>query len=500
MYAGFIFRIAALSLAAPLLCPGQQASQRFYAVAPTSGITPPQTTLPPGKTYGFDRIGNPNGITDAKVQKAIANSSALTSGTVIVNEQVKGCWTYDWTVTALAWESSNVLIFRPGDVSVFCATPPPATCDACLNPPPPTLDQMADLYVVLPVKVTWVEVTGFRGDLNDPARKTPGNLQGISSCWDLATTPAKTFPATGIQPCDVKANTLRKIYYHSGWLYNRLTAPGVWTGSFSIAPQVVANSGQTLTEDIRFYGSSKAGAGWLGLNVVFEKGASQSSNLNSLMAGLSYDLHLSKSPWWMHSPADRAHIAGLRPGELALSTGEEYTPTRTTAANGIRYKDLNKVEGVYYKQPISFTAFQYPSFVTLFPLLGAEGGWHLDRFLPMESDRFFRKVVGVDASLRYPFHRAPNFTSTKGATIDYALRERFLSGLEPYTDAGTSPNTPILSRQRRSYQRMALTWPLSNYVAINVAAQRGSLPPDFISVPWTVTLGLAFGSTGTVEH
>lgn len=371
----------------------------------------------------------------------------------------------------------------------------------------PCLNQVADFYAVLPVMAIWVESSGFRGDLNDPARKTPGALHGFPYCW---TNVAGSLTSTlaGIQPCDLHETWLRRRFYGARWFYNRLTAPGEWAGSFSISPQVVQKSTQTLTEDIRFYASSKAGPGWAGLNVMFEKSPSPGSNLNSLMGALTYDFHLSKVPWWAFAEGSTNEGIGIRPGELIFSTGEEYAPTRTKGLNGFHEpKDLNLVEAVYYRQPVSATAFRFPSFLTLFPLAGVEGGWHLIRYQPGESAQFFRKVVGIDASIRYPFQKAPNFTSTKGATIDYSLRERFLSGAEPYTD--THPLDamgnlltvmPILSRQRRSYSRIALSWPLANYVAINAAVQRGSLPPDFRSVSWTLTLGLAFASTGTAEH
>jgi hypothetical protein len=256
------------------------------------------------------------------------------------------------------------------------------------------------------------------------------------------------------------------------WLYNRVTVPGGWAGSFSIAPQVVQKASQTLTEDIRFNGWTKAGYCWLGFNVMFEKGAAVASNLDSLTGGIIYDVHFSQMPWWGFAESTSNEGIGVRPGELVFSTGPEYADTRTKGPSGQHYpKDLNFTEGLYYKQPVSVTAFRYPSFLTFFPLVGAEGGWHLIRYQQDESAQFFRKVVGMDASIRYPFHRAPNFTSTKGATLDYSLRERFLSGYEPYTDThpldangNLLPVTPILSRQRRSYSRIAATWPFSSYV------------------------------------
>jgi len=296
-----------------------------------------------------------------------------------------------------------------------------------------------------------------------------------------------------------------KVYYPTGWAYNRLTIPNEWNGSFSLAPAVIERGSQSLTEDIRFYGSSQAGPGWIGFSTVFEKGATVVSNLDSLTSSINYDFHFGRGPWWLALTDDGI---GIRPGELMFSTGSEFAPTEAKNAIGVHEgRDLNLVEGIYYKQPISVTALRFPSFLTVFPLVGAEGGWHLIRYQEGESAQFFRKVVGADASIRYPFRAAPNFTSIKPATLDYSFRERFLSGYEPYTDTfplnsmgSLLPVTPILSRQRRSYSRIALTWPFSSYVALNIAVQRGSLPPDFASVNWTFTVGLAFASTGTAEH
>jgi hypothetical protein len=86
---------------------------------------------------------------------------------------------------------------------------------------------------------------------------------------------------------------------------------------------------------------------------------------------------------------------------------------------------------IFYRQPISMIAFRFPPLLTLFPTVGAEGGWHITRYQAEESAQFFRKVVGIDASLRYRFQKAANFTSAKAATSNYSLRERFLSGTEP---------------------------------------------------------------------
>jgi len=488
----------------------QLAPLRLYVEQFPITNAPPHETIDPkaGQLLFFDRVKNQSPADD-NLKAAIANSNTLLSGTVVRYTNVMGCWTYDWNITVLAQESSNVIVYRPGDASVFCdPQPPPPPPSDPKHPPAQDPNQNGDLYVVVPVKAIWVEITGFRGDLNDPARKAPGGLQSAPYCWDNVTTSPTSKNPNGIVPCDVKEKWLRRFFYNTGWLYNRLTVPGAWAGSFSIAPQVVQKVTQTLTEDIRFYGSSKAGPGWLGLNVGFEKSASVASNLDSLTGAITYDFHLWEKPWWGFAENKINQGVGVRPGELVLSTGQEYADTRTKGPNGLHYpKDLNVVEGIYYKQPVSVTAFSFPSFLTLFPVVGVEGGWHLIRRQPGESAQFFRKVAGIDASIRYPFHQAPNFTSTKGATIDYSFRERFLSGSELYTDTHPLDSmgnlltvTPILSRQRRSYSRIALNWPLSNYVAINATVQRGSLPPDFPSIAWTLTLGLAFASTGTAEH
>lgn len=508
----------------------------------------------------FDRIKSKNQIINpppsnkvplANIASVIAGSSALVSGTVfIAAAPTPGCWARDWNIAVLSEETSNVINYHAGDVSVSCIptdTKPAPPANPSQPPPRPLADDAnkslktpQTLYVVLPVKAVWVEITGFHGDLNDPARKAPTQaFSALPICYshpkdDQAraiktdnTKPDGTHADdTDIRPCDLNQNALRALFYKSGWIYNRLTAPGVWAGSFSISPVVVKQGTQSITEDIRFYGSSKEGPGWLGLNAMFEKAPTVTSNLNSLTGSIVYDFHLSNRSWWVAPwkgersgppiAADANPITleidqppagvGIRPGELSIASGEEYAPTRTKATDGMHLeKDLNFVESIYYKQPFSVTAFKFPSFMTLFPTIGAEGGWHLIRYQSKESAQFFRKVAGVDASVRYPFQLAPNFTSTKPATIDFSFRERFLSGCEPYTGAypaGTpaSQIMPALSRQKRSYYRISLNWPLSSYVALTTSVQRGSLPPDFNSVAWTLTAGLSFGSTGTSEH
>jgi len=477
------------------------ADVKFYIGAehPTAGAVPADFSAL------FDRVSDLAPGATLSMRKAIANSTTLLTGTVIVKTAVKGCWSYDWTTTVLGEESSNVVVFGPSDVSIFCDTP---AASPAVPTTPPTLDQVADLYIVIPMRAKWVEISSFLGNLNDPARKTPAPIPSdFPYCWDNSTSPPTRIDTnrTSIAPCDRNLNLLTKTYYRDRWIYNRLTVPGQWSGSFSLAPAVVQKGTQTLTEDIRFYGSSETGPGWLGLSVIFEKGATVPSNLDSLTSTITYDFHLGTQPWWV--PLSNEGI-GIRPGELTISTGAEFAPSEAKSATGTHEgRDLNLVEGIYYKQPISITALRFPSFITLFPLVGAEGGWHFIRYQAGESAQFFRKVVGVDASMRYPFHAAPNFTSTKPATLDYTFRERFLSGSEPYADTfpvgamgNLLPVTPILSRQRRDYSRIAVTWPFSSYVALNAAVQRGSLPPDFASVAWTFTVGLVFASTGTAEH
>lgn len=468
----------------------------------------------------------PKGVTPDILQRVVAGSTALLSGTVFVSNeetQIKGCWTKDWNVAVLSNETANVINYHAGDVSTFCA---PATTQ-----PPTPVDYPQSLFVVMPVHAVWVEITGFPGNLNDPARKASGDVPTATPLCYLNATTSGPQPDAGhlpsdIRPCDINQTLLRSVFYHSGWLYNRLTAPGVWAGSFSISPVVVKNGAQSITEDIRFASATKAGVGWLGLSVMLEKSPTVTTNLDSLTGAITYDFHLAKNkPWWVSPwrPKEPSHSVGpsliqlnesdsgigIRPGELLLSSGQEYTPTRIKGAMGVHEpKDLNVVEAISYRQPISITYFRYPSFITLFSMVGLEGGWHLIRSQEnappsegTEGAQFFRQVLGADASIRYPFQGAPNFTSTKAATIDFSVRERFLSGNEPYLDASPGGNPMLtLSRQRRAYYRASLNWPLSSYVAITSTVQRGSLPPVFASVSWTLTLGLAFGSTGIVEH
>jgi hypothetical protein len=387
---------------------------------------------------------------------------------------------------------------------------------------PPVTDSCGYLYAVIPVDADWIELTGYQGRLNDPARKKPGSLSP-TDCWvkqmDKDSYQPVSVLSIELYPCDLAKKDqswLNNGFYHSGWIYNRLTSPAVWAGSVSLAPEVVGGKPQSLTEDVIFSGSSKAGPGWAGLSTQFEKSSATTSNLDALNGALTYDLRLAPSTtrWWYSPFTEKGDQTGqylepksklgfgIRPGELILSSGEEYADTRPTRVDlpiGPLIKDLNLVEGIYYRQPISFAALKFPSMITVFPMVGAEGGWHLNHYLT-ESSQFFRGVAGLDASLRWPYQLAPNFTSTKPATIDFTFRERIPTSDEPYTNlAGTTP-MPQLTRRGRQYIRLALNWPISSFVAVTTAVQHGSLPPNFTAIGWTLSIGLSFSNPGTVEH
>ncbi len=180
------------------------------------------------------------------VQRAMNGSNVLLSGSLFKSDElVPRCAASDWTITALSRESSSVIIYRPGDVSVYCDPNPPSagavvnpgsTCKP--NPGPPTLGDCAD----------WIQ-TGFIGDLNDPARKTPGAISTTPAYCRTPNSATKyanaSDPATSIIPCDLAkgTNAVRTAYYHSGWIYNRLTVPSVWAGNMFKRRRICRHAG-----------------------------------------------------------------------------------------------------------------------------------------------------------------------------------------------------------------------------------------------------------------
>jgi hypothetical protein len=280
---------------------------------------------------------------------------------------------------------------------------------------------------------------------------------------------------------------------------------------------------------VRFYAATKVGPGWLGLPVVFEKNSTPAANLDSAVGGLSYDLHLTKRPQPQSAfcpdpprlkpqscmpectSQERSSRAtqgchgwgSIRAPELTLEAGPEFAPTRP--------RDLNFVGSSLLRLPIAFNFLEQPSALTFFPVVGVEGGVHVTTHPLMgssapEPNDLYRTVVGADASVRFPFLLTHNLFGTKPITIDYSYRTMFLAFAEPYADLTSGEmeamilQSESLSSWRRSYSRIAFNEPISTYFGVTASLQRGSLPPNFRSVGYTLTLGLTLSNPGAAEH
>ena len=413
---------------------------------------------------------------DDEIRGEIINSKVILSGSVLRADLTKNtCSDYDWTTLTLSEESSNVLVFGPQDTSVFCKD--------------------RSVHVIVPVQSIWAQLIGAKGDKQDPMRKpSPAPPTGVATLQNCGT---DVF-SISIRPCDTDQNVARKILYQSRWVYNRLAQPSVFQGTISFSPVIARGNTEGLTYDLQVSPWTKAGPGWLGLPTVFEKSRSLGSNLNSFTSFLSYQLKSSKTKpefaTTKRSETDRKWMLGIRPIDYTLKLGPEFAPTTT--------EDLNLATGLTIRQPFVVSGHRQASLLTLFPAVGVEGGRHLETHLPGESSTFFRYFTGVDASMRWPFVWAPNFTGTKPITLDYSYRTTWLASAEPYTEVPPTGagGDEILSRRRRSITRITLNEPWSPYVGFKVTVLRGSLPPDFRSIGYTVLFGLSLSSTGTAEH
>lgn len=426
-------------------------------------------------SFGEERLQEVNNQSDLVEVAAIAGSKAMLSGTVLRHKNVKECGNYDWTTEALTFESSSVSIYGPQDVSIFCQDNGQAT---------------QDLMVVLPVRAIWAEIYGFKGDLNDPMRTAPSNVAPSPySCESKSTNvhPDSQASVQNLTPCDVNANWFRHALYDSAGLYNVLTQPNVWTGSLSFSPVVIQGGSQSLTYDLQGSVFTKLGNGWIGLPVAVEKASTAAANFDSITAYLTYMMRADRTkPWWR-----QGDWFGFRPTEISFSAGPEIAPTR--------HRDLNFVGGFLARQPIVLTALKQPSWITFFPVAGVQGGEHINTHIADENSSLLRGIVGADTSVRWPFHAAPNFISTKPITLTYSYRTSWLGSAEPYTDVSHG-GTEQLSLRRRSFSRITYSEPLSSYLSFQASFLKGSLPPDWRSQDYTLVLGVSLASSGMAEH
>jgi hypothetical protein len=215
-------------------------------------------------------------------------------------------------------------------------------------------------------------------------------------------------------------------------------------------------------------------------------------------------------------------------------------------------KDLNLVLGATARLPVVISPRGQPSQFTVAPVFGLEGGYRWDSHpiceavgtvsvtttpecVPAEAkiaapgpagcpsgshlisntnsctqpQEIFRRVAGVDASMRWPYKFTRNFFGDRPATLDFSYRVRWLSYAEPFYDATDQEKNPLQkamalpegqSLGSRYYLRATLIIPVSAYFQLRATWQRGSLPPLFQYVGSQVTLGLAFSNPGSSEH
>ena len=417
-------------------------------------------------------------------------SKTLYSGTIIsaLHHLAKGeCAREDWRVVLLSKESSNVLIYGPADISEFCD------------------DDHGRISVVVPVHVLWVQLFHYEGNLRDPFRKP---AWPISAVGDYCPDASKDFPTADpikdwdIRPCDLYSSIGVLYDRPNAFLYNHLTQPGTFQGTLSFTPAIgkVPNAtgappgekapAETLSFDVQLYASGKLGKGWIGFPLVFEKANAATANLNSLIMGISYDVPLGSTGSEYAPPSTDGLRFSIRPPDLRIQYGPEFAVSTP--------HDINMVASGVARLPLIFDVHHQPSAISIFPVVGIEGGNHFSTHLT-ENDSILRRVVGFDSSLRVPFILTHAFLGDKPNTIDFAWRTRYLSYAEPFTDY-VSGIAETLSKQQRSYWRGSFIVPVSTLIQFKLTVQHGGLPPDFDYLGYSVNLGLTFGNPGYSEH
>jgi hypothetical protein len=428
---------------------------------------------------------------DIDYAKAIRTpaSKTLFSGTIIsapYDLGPKPCAEQDWRVVLLSRESSNILIYGPADISEFCD------------------DDKRRIVLVVPVHVVWARIFPNSPNFRDPFRKAPSPLKSPDDSYCLKNNfpPEDPKREWDIRPCD--------LYWVFGgfydqpfaFLYNHLTQPGTFQGTLSFTPAIgkVPNTAgappgekapaETLNFDVQLYASGKVGKGYIGVPLVFEKANAPTANLNSLIMGISYDIPFATPKHeYVSSGTDRFRFT-LRLPDVRVQYGPEFAVSTP--------HDINMVATGVVRVPFVFGVHSQPSAISIFPVVGVEGGSHVSAHLT-ENNEILRRVVGFDSSLRVPFILTHAFFGDKPNTIDFAWRTRYLSYPEPITDY-VSGIAEILSKEQRSYWRGSFVMPVSTLIQFKVTVQHGGLPPDFDYLGYSVNLGLTFGNPGYSEH
>jgi len=420
--------------------------------------------------------GNPNGISSTEAYNAghkdwtaaILGSKVLLSGSIIVvNVGPPGdttrsrCTNLDWKIVTQAKQSANVLIFGPADLG-------PGMCTD------------SQFLIALPVHVLWAEVTAFNGRI-DPTRKAPASY---------ADKPLSAECAASVVLCD------RNIwpsnwFYKTRYVYTLATQPGSSNGTISYSPVIGGGRGSPkLTYDFQLSSAAQFGPGWLGLPLTFEKDSNPAANLDTLLAGVSYDVRPVIDPNF----TSNAHFS-LRKPQFQIRSLVEFAPTKSHPSGT---HDLNLVEGQIARLPLAFNFNRQPSALVLTPLLGLEEGNHIQTHIA-EGNHVFRGLAGGDVSYLWPYNLLHNLLGDKPITLGFSYRVRWIASPEPLTDVANS-GTEIASTRTRSYWRASLIEPLSTYVQFKVSVQHGGLPPDFRLLAYSLNLGLTFTNPGSSEY
>ena len=163
-----------------------------------------------------------------------------------------------------------------------------------------------------------------------------------------------------------------------GSAYNRLTQPGTSQGTISFIPAIgKVPSGplpsdkkpnEVLSFDVQLYPSGLWGPGWIGMPIVFEKANTATANLDSLSVALSYDIPFARSTHY-ESDAKGSGNFTIRPPDFRI----QYGPELATATP----HDINLVASATLRLPLAVDFHAQPSALTIFPVVGIEGGNHI---------------------------------------------------------------------------------------------------------------------------
>lgn len=402
-----------------------------------------------------------NDTTPARQVAAVNSSKALLTGSILELDWPEGvnqnnCVNYDWKIVTQAEESPNIFIYNPSDIgSGICSG--------------------KKFVIALPVRVIWADVTAYP-QLADPQRTAPAKLSAFMDCW------GQNAPLT-IAPCD-RHSGIMPLFYGLGLFYTHFVQAGSAQGTISLTP-ALGNGQPQLSFDIQADPAYKVGGGWINLPFIFEKNTAQNANLDALITGIAYDLRALSKPNLFQSP----HFIIRKPQFQFRSTAEVAATTP---------HDTNWVEAGTIKFPLVFNFHQQPSAFTAYPVIGVEGGAHVNTHLA-ENNPIFRGVGGVDGSFRWPFNVIHNFLGSNPITLEYSYRVRWLAYSEPFTDVASN-GTELLSGGRRSFFRGSFVAPFTANLQFQVTGLHGSLPPDFRALGNTVLVGFTFTIPGSAEH